>query len=163
MEGVPDHVMPLLGVEDEDVARRSSATLLISASTQQGVETLARRVHSSGPRAHFPFVHVWAGGLPVERDVLKTYCTSVRFAAAGGTMLISAVEEMPSAVQDTLIELLAGPESAAGASGEVRLISGTTVSLLDRVAAGAFSGRLFYRLNIIHVSGGDDRAGVEHP
>jgi DNA-binding NtrC family response regulator len=30
--------------------------------------------------------------------------------------------------------------------------SGTTVSLLDRIAAGTFSERVFYRLNIIHLS-----------
>ena len=38
-----------------------------------------------------------------------------------------------------------------------RLISGTTVSLLDRVATGTFSARLFYRLNIIHVRAGAGR------
>ena len=30
-------------------------------------------------------------------------------------------------------------------------MSGTTVSLLDRVASGTFSDRLFYRLNTIHL------------
>jgi len=75
-------------------------------------------------------------------------------AAAGGSVLISAVEEMPPAVQDTLIELLAGPEFSRGTSTGVRLISGTTVSLLDRIAAGTFSEQLFYRLNIIHLTAG---------
>jgi hypothetical protein len=32
---------------------------------------------------------------------------------------------------------------------------GTTVSLLDQVAAGTFSERLFYRLNIIHLMAED--------
>ncbi len=83
--------------------------------------------------------------------MLKEYCTSVLAAAAGGTVLISAVDEMPPAVQDALSELLAGLEFARSPSADVRLISGTTVSLLDRVAAGTFSERLFYRLNIIHL------------
>src|SRR4029078_7961200 len=39
-----------------------------------------------------------------------------------------------------------------GTSNGVRLISGTTVSLLDRIAAGTFSEQLFYRLNIIHLT-----------
>jgi two-component system, NtrC family, response regulator PilR len=162
MQGVRDHAVAWPAVEDEEVASRSPARLLITASTHQGVEALARRVHGSGPRAQSPFVHVCAGELPVERDVLTAYCTSVRAAAAGGSLLISAVEEMPPAVQDALIELLAGPESAPGTCAEVRLISGTSVSLVDRVAAGAFSDRLFYRLNIIHLRDGDDRANVVH-
>ena len=140
---------------DEDVASRSPARILITARTQQGVETLAHRVHETGPRALFPFVHAWAGDLPVEPAGLKEYCTSVLAAAAGGSVLISAVEQMPPAVQDALSELLATLELARGPFADVRLISGTTVSLLDRVAAGTFSDRLFYRLNIIHLMAGD--------
>jgi DNA-binding NtrC family response regulator len=151
----PDNAVSLLAVADEDVASRSPARLLITAPTQQGVETLAHRVHEAGSRAQFPFLHTWAGGLPVEPQVLKEYCTSVLVAAAGGSVLISAVEEMPPAVQDALSELLAGLEFARRPSAEVRLISGTTVSLLDRVAAGTFSEELFYRLNIIHLMAGD--------
>jgi DNA-binding NtrC family response regulator len=75
-------------------------------------------------------------------------------------VLISAVEEMPPAVQDALIELLAELEFARSPSAEIRLISGTTESLLDRVAAGTFSERLFYRLNIIHLMVGDGRPEV---
>lgn len=149
-----DHAVALLAVEDEDVASRFPARLLITAPTQQGVESLARRVHETGPRAHFPFVHTWGGDLPVEPEVLKEYCASVRAAAAGGSVLISAVEEIPPVVQDALGELLAGLEVARRPSAEVRLISGTTVSLLDRVAAGTFSARLFYRLNVIHLMAG---------
>ena len=73
-------------------------------------------------------------------------------AGAGGSVLVSALEKMPAAVQEAFIDLLAGLESARGPSNAVRLIAGTTVSLLDRVAAGTFSERLFYRLNIIHVN-----------
>jgi transcriptional regulator of acetoin/glycerol metabolism len=64
-------------------------------------------------------------------------------------VLLRAVEEMPSAVQEAFIDLLTELESARRPSATVRLISGTTVSLLDRVSAGTFSERLFYRLNII--------------
>src|SRR5688572_9978768 len=94
-----DNAVALLAVEDVDVASQSAARLLISAATQQGVETLARRIHRAGPRAQFPFVHVSGGELPVERDVLKERCTSVLAAATGGSVLLSAIEEMPRAVQ----------------------------------------------------------------
>jgi DNA-binding NtrC family response regulator len=62
---------------------------------------------------------------------------------------------MPAAVQEAFVDLLAGLESARKPSAAVRLISGTTVSLLDRIAAGSFSERLFYRLNIIHLIAGN--------
>jgi transcriptional regulator of aromatic amino acid metabolism len=42
-------------------------------------------------------------------------------------------------------------QSIRDPSVAVRLMAGTTVSIRDRIADGAFSERLFYRLNIIHV------------
>lgn len=154
-----DNALALLAVEAEDAARRSPTRVLITAATQHGVETIARRVHETGPRAQFPFVRTRAGDLPVEPKVLKEYCTGVLAAAAGGSVLISAIEEMPQAVQDALSELLAGLELAPTPGAEARLISGTTVTLLDRVTAGTFSDRLFYRLNVIHLMQGDRRNG----
>ena len=151
-----NNAVALRAVEDEDVARRSPARLLITAATEHGVESLARRVHATGPRAQFPFVQTWAGDLPIEPELLKEYCASVLAAAAGGSVLFSAVEDMPPVVQDALDALLGGLEFAHGPSAEVRLISGTTTSLLDRVAAGTFSERLFYRLNIIHLMAADN-------
>lgn len=145
----------LPAAEDEHVANRSPARLLITAPTQQGVETLARRIHRAGPRAQFPFVQTSAGDLPADPELLREYCARFLAVAAGGSLLVSAVEEMPAAVQDALIDLLDGLESARLPSATARLMSGTTVSLIDRVAAGTFSGRLFYRLNIIHVMAGN--------
>jgi DNA-binding NtrC family response regulator len=95
-----------------------------------------------------------AGELRVGAQALRDDCAGLLDAAAGGSVLISAVEEMPALVQKALIDLLAGLESARRPSAAVRLISGTTVSLLDRVEAGTFSDRLFYRLNIIHLRAG---------
>lgn len=146
-----DHAPASLAEEDVNVASRSLAKLLITASTPQAVEILARRIHGSGPRAQFPFIMTSAGDLPVGAQALRDGCQCFLDAAAGGSVLVSAVEEMPAAVQEALIDVLAGLESARGPSAAVRLISGTTVSLLDRVAAGSFSERLFYRLNIIHL------------
>lgn len=138
-------------IADEDLAGRSPLRLLITAATEQGVETLARRIHATGSRARLPFVRASAGRLPVRADALERHLLSLFAGAAGGTILISAVEEMPRAVQGELIGLFAGLESAPVSSPAARLIFGTTVSLLDRIAAGTFSEELFYRLNIIHL------------
>lgn len=145
---------------DEDLARGCAARLLISASSERNVEVLARRIHEGGPRAHCPFLHLWASDFPIEPEVLREYCSCVLDRAAGGSLLIDGVEEMPSIVQDTLIELLDGLEFTRGPSDAARLISGTTVSLLDRIAAGTFSDQLFYRLNIIHLMALDGRSSL---
>jgi DNA-binding NtrC family response regulator len=83
--------------------------------------------------------------------MLRNTCSELLDAAAGGSMLLSDVEEMPATVQGVLVELLAELEVARAPSAAVRLITGTTVSLLDCIAAGTFSDRLFYRLNAIHL------------
>lgn len=140
-----------LAVEDVNLASRSPARLLITGSTHQTVETLARHIHGSGPRARCPFVMTTAGDLPVGAHALRDSCARFLDAAAGGSVLVRAVEDMPAAVQEGLIDLLAELESARKTAVAMRLISGTTVSLLDRVAAGTFSERLFYRLSIIHL------------
>ena len=150
--------LALLPVDDEDVGSQSRARLLITAPTQQGVENLARRIHDAGPRARFPFVQTWGVELPVGPELLKEYCARLLDSAAGGSLLVSAVEEMPATVQDALIDLLGGLEFARMPTA--RLISGTTVSLRDRVAAGTFSERLFYRLNIIHLMVGNGSEAV---
>jgi two-component system, response regulator FlrC len=156
-----DQTRALLDVEDLDAASRSAARLLISASTQQAVETLAWRIHGNGPRGRFPFIMADGGEFPVGAQALKEHCVRWLDAAAGGSVLITSVEEMPATVQEALIDLLAGLQSARRRSAAVRLMSGTTVSLLDRVAAGTFSERLFYRLNIIHlIVGNGSRAGA---
>ena len=98
--------------------------------------------------------------LPAGPELLKEYCARLLDSAVGGSLLVSAVEEMPASVQDALVDLLGGRESASMPSDTARLISGTTVSLLERVAAGTFSERLFYRLNIIHLMVGNGSEAV---
>lgn len=149
-----NHALALFAIDDINMASRSTARLLITASTQQVVEGLARRIHANGPRAAFPLLPRWAGDLPADSECLKKYCAELLDSAAGGTVLLNAVEEMPPVVQHALIDLVGRLEISRSPSAAVRLISGTTVSLLDRVAAGTFSERLFYRLNIIHLTVG---------
>ena len=148
------------GIEDHEVARRSSARLLITASTTRRVERLARHIHAGGPRAPLPFVHAAGGDFPSGPQALRERCLGMLDAAGGGSVLISAVEDIQPAVQDALLELLVALEGARRPAAAVRLISGTTVSLLERVAAGAFSERLFYRLNVIHLVAGDGPSDV---
>ena len=150
----PHSAVTFLALEDEDSSSRSAVRLLITASTQRGDEALARRIHGAGLRAELPFVHV--GVRPSHRrGGAEGNRSGFLDAAAGGCMLIGDVEEMPRIVQDLSLESLDGLEFARHPSAAVRRISGTSVSLLDRVTAGTFPDRLLYRLNVIHVRQGD--------
>jgi DNA-binding NtrC family response regulator len=148
-EESPAPALPITA--DEEVARRCVVRLLISASTEEEVEGLARRIHETGSRAHCRFLDIWAGDFPLTQQALREYCNSLLDRAPGGSLLIRAVEEMPPTVQNTLIELLAALEFTRRPSDNIRLMFGTTVSLLERIAAGTFSDQLFYRMNIIHL------------
>jgi DNA-binding NtrC family response regulator len=136
---------------DEHLARHTTARLLITASSPGGAEALARRIHDGSLRASFPLVKTRAIDFPGEPRLLRETCCGLLDAAAGGTLLITDVDELAPIVQERLVELFEELEGGRAPAAAVRLISGTKVSLLDRVAAGAFSDRLFYRLNIIHL------------
>lgn len=137
--------------EDEEIAARCAATLLITATSEGEVETLARRIHAASCCAASPFVRAWAGGLPIEAGMLRDTCAGLLDAAVSGSLLLTNVEDLPAIVQDGLVEMLAELQRARAPSAPVRLIAGTSVALCDRIAAGTFSERLFYRLNIIHL------------
>jgi two-component system C4-dicarboxylate transport response regulator DctD len=136
---------------DEYLAVRSVARLLITASTSQRVEIVARRIHTGSRRAARPFVRARARDLSVAPGTLRDACSDVLETGAGGSVLLSDVEEMPVTVQEHLIGLLEEEKRGRDPSAAVRLVSGSTVSLLQRVRAGTFSAQLFYRLNVIHV------------
>ncbi len=143
-------------IEDEDMAGRSAATLLITAPTRPEVETLARRVHHASARAASPFVLVNAATLPTEPRMLRERCSALLDAAIGGSLLMSDIEDTPEPIQGVLVDMLATFQNARLRVPAFRLIAGTTASLLDRVAAGTFSEALLYRLNVIHLVVGAD-------
>jgi DNA-binding NtrC family response regulator len=143
---------PQLTLDDEQLASRTRSRLLITGITAGDAETRARRIHKLSSRGECPFVRVAAGKLPVETALLRQTCARLLDRAGGGTIFIEDVEEMPPVVQAVLIELLAELESARDGAAAIRLVSGTSVSLFDCVAAGTFGEWLFYRLNIIHLT-----------
>jgi DNA-binding NtrC family response regulator len=137
----------------------ADVALLITARTPGAVETLARHIHATGPRAGCRFVHARACDFPSAPAHLTQFVRRLLDRAAGGTVLVSAVDQMPSAIQETVLDVIDALESARRPSPPARVISGTTESLIDWVAAGTFSERLFYRLNVIHVMIGDEEGG----
>ena len=153
METAQPKPLSALGViYDEELAYTSKARLLITAQTPGYAEALARRIHDVGRGASVPFVSVAAVDLPIDQEMLRETCWKLLDAASGGTLFISDVDQMAATVQDLLPEVFEELQRANASWPAVRLVSGTSVSLLELVAAGRFSERLFYRLNTIHLT-----------
>jgi DNA-binding NtrC family response regulator len=121
------------------------------SSAPSEVERVGRRIHAASPGAASSFVVVSAASLPLTRAALVETCERLIHAATGGTLLLTGVEEMPATVQDELMDILAEVQTTRGVLPAAKVMAGTTVFLRDRIAAGTFSERLFYRLNTIHV------------
>lgn len=139
--------------DDEALVAGCSLPFLITASTTRTVETIARRVHAASSRRGSPFVRQRSGALPRDQAPLDRAWSTLTQAARGGSLLLFAIEETPPSVQGRLIDLLAEIH-AAGDTAPVRFIAGTTASLGPRIARGAFSDSLFYRLNLVHLVAG---------
>ncbi len=105
-----------------DLTARAAASdrpVLLVGEHGTGKGLLARRLHALSPRGGEPFVTADAGE---ARDV---ELLAVRAGAAtGGTLFVDAVERLPPARQEALVELSAAP---------VRVVAATTRELaLDR-------------------------------
>ena len=136
-------------VDDHAMAAQHPVALLISGRARDEVETFARRVHITQFGQARPFVAVKASMFPRHTQMLQRHLAEPMATATGGSMFISDVEEMPIRAQDAFMKVLR--KSVLAPPTGVRLVTGTTVSLLERIGAGHFNEELFYRLNVIHL------------
>ncbi|MFQ5351016.1 MAG: sigma-54 factor interaction domain-containing protein, partial [Thermoanaerobaculia bacterium] len=159
----PSLARPLRG------AARGAATevpVLILGEPGSGRSTLARALHAASPRASGPLVEVdVAVGPPAlfeselfgHRAGAFTGATTDRSGrverAAGGTLLLDHIEEMPLAAQAKLLRLLAegryAPVGGDDLAADVRFMAIAAADLERRVAGGAFREDLFYRLEVL--------------
>ena len=137
-------------VEDEVLAVSHRLPLLITARCANSVTRVARRIHVAAFSPEAPFVAFPGAELLESREQFEEQWTLLIRAGHGGTILITDVEEMPDSAQTHFAESLAQLR-ARRSPDTARLITGTTVSLLDRVKAGQFSDALLYRLNVVHL------------
>jgi transcriptional regulator of aromatic amino acid metabolism len=137
-------------VEDEVLAVSHRLPLLITARCASSVTTVARRIHVAAFTPGAPFVAFPGAELLELRWQFDEQWMLLMQAGQGGTVLITDVEKMPDAAQGHFANSLAELR-ACRSRDTARLITGTTVSLLDRVKAGQFSDALLYRLNVVHL------------
>ena len=112
--------------------------VLITGAPGTGISKVAEVIHLSSLRSKAPFVKRAAadlgpGGLAEALE-----------AAAGGSLFLDEVSQLPAASQLTLLEALEEGRTA-------RLLAGSTRDLRAAVEEGALNGDLYYRLDVMPV------------
>ena len=147
----------------------TAASVLILGPSGTGKEMVARAIHVLSPRAKRPFVAINCGGMSegtIESElfghVKGAYTGAVadregKFEyAAGGTLLLDEVGEMPPSTQVKLLRVL--EERAVTRLGDnrtrpvdVRVLAATNADLLQKVKDGTFRQDLFFRLKVVTI------------
>jgi len=163
LEDFPALADSLRGIER---AAATEAPVLLLGEAGTGRSTVARALHGASPRAAGPLVEVDPGSVPstlFESELFGYRVGAFTGAdrasegrvgrAAGGTLVLDHVEELPLASQPKLLRLVAerrySPLGGAETEADVRFIAIGSEDLPRRVARETFRPDLFYRLEVL--------------
>lgn len=160
-----------------ELVASSNATVLITGESGTGKELVARAIHAKGLRRERPFIAVNCAAIAPELFESEFFGhtrgaftgahkdRTGRFGlAAGGTIFLDEVGEIPLSLQGKLLRVLqegkyerVGEDSTR--SADVRVIAATNRDLEKEVQEGRFRQDLFYRLSVfpIHIQPLRDR------
>jgi DNA-binding NtrC family response regulator len=147
----------------------SNVSVLITGESGTGKELVARTLHDLSPRKPRPFVAVNCAAIPetlIESEIFghekgaftgaaerRAGCFEL---AAGGTLLLDEIGEMPSGTQAKLLRVLEERKlRRLGARTEqdvdVRVLAATNRDPGEAVAEGQLRPDLYYRLNVFNI------------
>ena len=147
-----------------------STNVLVTGEGGVGKELIARTIHRLSGRASGSFVAVDCSSLPPELMEMELFGYQPgafsgayrerkgRFeAAAGGTIYLEEVGDLPLFLQSRLLRFLeTGAFSTAGnpstQRADVRMIASTTQDLSQLVERGRFRADLYYQLTAYHIA-----------
>ena len=156
----------------ERVARvaATDTTVLVTGETGTGKELIARAIHAASPRAKRALIKVSCAALPEglvapelfghERGAFTGALDRRRGRvelAAGGTIFLDEVGELPPPMQVALLRVLQeGEFERVGGSEtlrtDARVVAATNRNLEDAVIEGKFRRDLLFRLNVFPVA-----------
>ena len=148
-------------------AARTDATVLITGESGTGKELFARAIHMNSARRKLPFVKVDCTTLPealIENELFghekgaftgadKT--TAGKFeVAAGGTLFIDEIGELPLKLQGKILRVLQDREfERVGGTkiiaADVRIVCATHRDLPAMIEDGLFREDLYYRIKVV--------------
>ena len=147
----------------------STATVLIEGETGTGKELVAESIHRASSRRHGPFAVVDCGALPrtlIESELFGHVRgaftgadrdrTGALAGAAGGTVLLDEIGELPLALQPVLLRALENRTvrpigGARPVALDVRILAATHRDLRIEVNRKRFRPDLYYRLAVLRV------------
>ena len=148
-------------------AKHTSSTVLFTGETGSGKDMAARALHQlTYPNTNAPFIAVNCAALPGEMFESELFGAErgaftgadrkrggLVAAAAGGSLFLDEIGEVPLASQAKLLRLLEAREFRALGSTESqpftgRFVAATNKNLADEVKAGRFREDLLYRLDV---------------
>ena len=148
---------------------KSNATVIIRGESGTGKELIANAIHYNSLRASKPLIKVNCAALPetvLESELFGhekgafTGATSERKGrfelAAGGTIFLDEVGDLPPTVQIRLLRVLQEREfervgSARTTKVDVRVIAATNRNLEKLMKEGKFREDMYYRLNVFPI------------
>jgi two-component system response regulator AtoC len=146
----------------------SDSAVVVLGESGTGKELVARSLHRASHRAAGPFVAVNCGAIPdglAETELFGAergaYTDAVSRPgcferAAGGTIFLDEVGELPTRVQVGMLRVLEQKELARVGGGrpvplDVRVVSATNRDLKAAVRSGAFREDLYWRLSVLPI------------